>query len=84
VSELCRDILAVGREVASLRADIDRFRAELRTFVERFLADDRLQDIRTARSAVGDRAAAGLFARPVTRVEIPAKGFGAWRGGRIQ
>jgi len=40
-------------EVAGLRADIDRFRAELRTIVEQILDDNRLQDIRTARSAVG-------------------------------
>jgi hypothetical protein len=53
VSKLSRDIHAVAGEVAGLRADIDRFRAELRTIVEQILDDNRLQDIRTARSAVG-------------------------------
>lgn len=63
MSELSRDIQALAGEVAAARAEIDRFRTELRAIAERILNDNQ-QDMRTTRRAVGTGAAAGLFTRP--------------------
>jgi hypothetical protein len=86
LSELSRDIQALARDLAHLRAEIECFRIELRAVVHRFFDEDGLmrsqanaqrQARRTARQDGGDRAAAGLFARPDLRGEIPPKELGA-------
>ncbi len=41
MSALSRDIQAVAEDVATLRSEIDRFRAELRMVLERFLDEQR-------------------------------------------
>ncbi|MDT7712151.1 MAG: hypothetical protein QOG46_840 [Pseudonocardiales bacterium] len=41
MSALSRDIQAVAGDVAILRSEIERFRAELRTVFERFLDEQR-------------------------------------------
>jgi hypothetical protein len=74
VSELSAQIQTRTRDVATLRTEIDRFRAEMRTVVEQFLDTNWLHDIRTARPTMGTEPLPGCSGAPTLRQKRLPKG----------
>jgi outer membrane murein-binding lipoprotein Lpp len=72
VSELSRDIQALAVDVATLRNEMDYFRAELRAITEWVLEGNQLYAMRAARSAEGTGPLPGCSHAPDPK-KIPAE-----------
>ena len=71
MGELSHHILALNVEVATLRIEIDRFRAELHLIVEQFLDNNGWHGTGTARPAIGRQPPPAVRLRRVHGKHVP-------------